>query len=142
MLKEFKEFIARGNVLDMAIGLIMGSAFTAIVNSLVDDLLMPLIAGLTAGVNYEDLVVSVAGADLKIGNLINAIISFIIIAFVLFLIVKSINKLHIKDDTPVEETEKTCPYCKSTIAIEATRCPECTSELEGYHNEHAHVHTN
>ena len=135
MFKEFKEFISRGNVLDMAIGLIMGSAFTAIVTSLVDDLLMPIIAGLTAGVNYEDLVVSVGGADLKIGNLINAIISFIIIAFVLFLIVKSINKLHKKDDAPVEETEKTCPYCKSSIPLEATRCPHCTSKLESYKNE-------
>ena len=134
MFKEFKEFISRGNVLDMAIGLIMGSAFTAIVTSLVDDLLMPIIAGLTAGVNYEDLVVSVGGADLKIGNLINAIISFIIIAFVLFLIVKSINSLHKKDDAPVEETEKTCPYCKSKIDISATRCPNCTSKLENYSN--------
>lgn len=134
MFKEFKEFISRGNVLDMAIGLIMGSAFTAIVTSLVDDLLMPIIAGLTAGVNYEDLVVSIGGATLKIGNLINAIISFVIIAFVLFLIVKSINSLHKKDDAPVEETEKTCPYCKSTIAIDATRCPNCTSKLENYSN--------
>lgn len=134
MFKEFKEFISRGNVLDMAIGLIMGSAFTAIVTSLVDDLLMPIIAGLTAGVNYEDLVVSIGGATLKIGNLINAIISFVIIAFVLFLIVKSINSLHKKDDSPVEETEKTCPYCKSTIAIDATRCPNCTSKLENYSN--------
>lgn len=135
MFKEFKEFISRGNVLDMAIGLIMGSAFTAIVTSLVDDLLMPIIAGLTAGVNYEDLVVSIGGATLKIGNLINAIISFVIIAFVLFLIVKSINSLHKKDDAPVEETEKTCPYCKSKIDINATRCPNCTSKLENYSNE-------
>lgn len=135
MFKEFKEFISRGNVLDMAIGIIMGSAFTAIVTSVVDDLLMPLIAGLTAGVNYEDLVINVAGASLKVGNLINAIISFIIIAFVLFLIVKSINKFHKKDDAPVEETEKTCPYCKSTIAIDATRCPNCTSKLKNYSNE-------
>lgn len=135
MFKEFKEFISRGNVLDMAIGIIMGSAFTAIVTSVVDDLLMPLISGLTAGVNYEDLVINVAGASLKVGNLINAIISFIIIAFVLFLIVKSINKLHKKDDAPVEETEKTCPYCKSKIAIDATRCPNCTSKLENYSNE-------
>lgn len=134
MFKEFKEFISRGNVLDMAIGLIMGSAFTAIVTSLVDDLLMPIIAGLTAGVNYEDLVVNIGGATLKIGNLINAIISFIIIAFVLFLIVKSINSLHKKDDAPVEETEKTCPYCKSKIDINATRCPNCTSKLENYSN--------
>ena len=135
MFKEFKEFIARGNVMDMAIGLIMGSAFTAIVTSVVDDLLMPIISGLTAGVNYEDLVVSVAGADLKIGNLINAIISFIIIAFVMFLIVKSMNKVKKKEEEPAAETEKTCPYCKSTIAIDATRCPNCTSKLENYKNE-------
>ena len=136
MFKEFKEFIARGNVMDMAIGFIMGSAFTAIVTSVVDDLLMPIIAGLTAGVNYEDLVVSVAGADLKIGNLINAIISFIIIAFVMFLIVKSMNTMNKKKkEEPIVETEKTCPYCKSTIAIEATRCPNCTSKLENYSNE-------
>lgn len=134
MFKEFKEFIARGNVMDMAIGLIMGSAFTAIVTSVVDDLLMPIISGLTAGVNYEDLVVSVAGADLKIGNLINAVISFIIIAFVMFLIVKSMNSMHKKKDEPIVETEKTCPYCKSTIDIEATRCPNCTSKLENYAN--------
>ena len=132
MFKEFKEFIARGNVLDMAVGLIMGSAFTAIVNSLVDDLLMPIIAGLTAGVNYEDLVVSIGGATLKIGNLINAIISFIIIAFVLFLIVKAINNFH--KEEAAEETEKTCPYCESKIDIDATRCPECTSKLENYSN--------
>lgn len=135
MFKEFKEFIARGNVLDMAIGIIMGSAFTAIVTSVVDDLLMPIIAGLTAGVNYEDLVINVGGASLKIGNLINAIISFIIIAFVLFLIVKSLNGLHKKKEEPVVETEKTCPYCKSKIDIEATRCPKCTSKLENYSNE-------
>lgn len=134
MFKEFKEFIARGNVMDMAIGLIMGSAFTAIVTSVVDDLLMPIISGLTAGVNYEDLVVSVAGADLKIGNLINAIISFIIIAFVMFLIVRSMNRVNKKKEEPIVETEKTCPYCKSTIDIEATRCPNCTSKLENYVN--------
>ena len=104
MFKEFKEFIARGNVMDMAIGLIMGSAFTAIVTSVVDDLLMPIISGLTAGVNYEDLVVSVAGADLKIGNLINAIISFIIIAFVMFLIVRTMNRVNKKKEEPIVET--------------------------------------
>lgn len=133
MLKEFKEFISRGNVIDMAIGIIMGSAFTAIVKSMVDDLLMPIIAGLTAGVNYEDLVINIGGASLKLGNFINSIISFLIIAFVMFLIVKAINSLHKKEEK--EETTKDCPYCQSEIDIKATRCPHCTSKLENYSNE-------
>lgn len=134
MLKEFKEFITRGNVLDMAIGIIMGSAFTAIVNSVVEDLLMPIISGLTAGVNYEDLVISIGGAQLKLGSFINAVITFLIIAFVLFLMVKSINLFHKKKEEPKEETEKDCPYCKSKIDVNATRCPNCTSKLENYSN--------
>lgn len=134
MLKEFKEFITRGNVLDMAIGIIMGSAFTAIVNSVVEDLLMPIISGLTAGVNYEDLVISIGGAQLKLGSFINAVITFLIIAFVLFLMVKSINLFHKKKEESKEETEKDCPYCKSKIDVNATRCPNCTSKLENYSN--------
>ena len=135
MLKEFKDFITRGNVIDMAIGIIMGSAFTAIVNSMVEDLLMPILAGITSGVNYEDLVINIAGSQIKIGSFINAVITFLIIAFVLFLIVKSMNKLHKKKEEPIVETEKSCPYCKSKIDIEATRCPNCTSKLENYSNE-------
>ena len=134
MLKEFKEFITRGNVIDMAIGIIMGSAFTAIVNSMVEDLLMPILAGITSGVNYEDLVINIAGSQIRIGSFINAVITFLIIAFVLFLIVKSMNKLHKKKEEPIVETEKSCPYCKSKIDIEATRCPNCTSKLENYSN--------
>lgn len=139
MLKEFKNFIEKGNVLDMAVGIIMGTAFTAIVNSVVEDLLMPIITGLTAGVDFQDLVVKVGGATLKFGNLINAIITFIIVAFVLFVILKSLNKIEPVSDKP---TTKQCPYCKSEIPVSATRCPHCTSELEGYNNEHAHVHAN
>lgn len=132
MLKEFKEFIARGNVIDMAIGIIMGSAFTAIVKSMVDDILMPIISGLTAGINYEDIVVNLGGASLKIGNFINAVISFLIIAFVMFMIVKTLNARH--KDEKEEATEKTCPYCQTKIPIEATRCPHCTSKLDNYKN--------
>lgn len=132
MLKEFKEFIARGNVIDMAIGIIMGSAFTAIVKSMVDDILMPIISGLTAGINYEDIVVNIGGASLRVGNFINAVISFLIIAFVMFVIVKTLNSRH-KDDKE-EETDKTCPYCLSKIPLEATRCPHCTSKLDNYKN--------
>lgn len=133
MLKEFKEFIARGNVIDMAIGIIMGSAFTAIVKSLVDDILMPIISGLTAGINYEDIVVNIAGASLKVGNFINAIISFLIIALVMFMIVKALNARHTGEEEE-EVTTKDCPFCKSEIPVEATRCPHCTSKLAEYKN--------
>lgn len=134
MLEEFKKFISKGSVLDMAIGIIMGTAFTAIVNSVVEDLLMPIITGLTAGVDFQKLTVNVAGATLKVGNLINNIITFLIVAFVLFLIMKSFNRN--KKEEVIEDT-KVCPYCKSKIAMDATRCPHCTSELAGYHNENA-----
>ena len=94
---------------------------------------MPVITGLTAGVNYEDVTLNVAGASLKVGNFINAIISFLIISFVMFLIVKFLTSLH-KEEEDEEETTKTCPFCKSEIDIEATRCPQCTSNLEGFKN--------
>lgn len=133
MWKEFKEFISKGNVIDLAIGLIMGSAFTAIVNAVVDGILMPIISGLTAGVDYEDLAVNFFGAKLQIGSVINAVITFLIIALFLFLIVKALNKA--KKEEVVEETTKICPHCKSEIDIEATRCPHCTSKLEGFSEE-------
>lgn len=134
MWKEFKNFIQKGNVLDMAVGIIMGTAFTAIVNSVVEDVLMPIITGLTAGVEFEDLVVNIGGATLKFGNLINAIITFFIIALVLFAILKSMNKIEPVSDEP---TTKECPHCKSEIPASATRCPNCTSVLEGYKNDYA-----
>ncbi|MFO3717853.1 large conductance mechanosensitive channel protein MscL [Anaerococcus sp. ENR1011] len=137
MFKEFKEFIAKGNVLDMAVGIIMGTAFTAIVNSIVEDLLMPIITGLTAGVDFSELNVNIAGAQLRFGNLINAIITFLIISLVMFAIVRTFNRNNkeVEEDT----ASKDCPYCKTSIPVEATRCPHCTSELEGYHNEHANA---
>lgn len=130
MWKEFKDFISKGNVIDMAIGLVMGSAFTAIVNAVVDGVLMPIISGLTAGVDYEDLVFDVFGAKLQVGNVINAIITFLIISLFLFFIVKALNKAQKKEEEEV--TTKTCPYCKSEIDIEASRCPNCTSKLESF----------
>lgn len=133
MWKEFKEFISKGNVIDLAIGLIMGSAFTAIVKAVVDGILMPIISGLTAGVDYEDLTVNFFGAKLQIGSVINAVITFLIISLFLFLIVKALNKA--KKEEVVEETTKVCPHCKSEIDIEATRCPHCTSKLEGFSEE-------
>ncbi|MFO3716469.1 MULTISPECIES: large conductance mechanosensitive channel protein MscL [Anaerococcus] len=138
MFKEFKEFIAKGNVLDMAVGIIMGTAFTAIVNSVVEDLLMPIITGLTAGVDFSELNVNIAGAQLRFGNLINAIITFLIISLVMFSIVKAFNRNNKEENAEAES--KDCPYCKTSIPVEATRCPHCTSELEGYHNEHTHAH--
>ncbi len=133
MWEEFKKFISKGNVIDMAIGLVMGSAFTAIVNAVVDGILMPIISGLTAGVDYEDLAINFFGAKLQIGNVINAIITFLIISSFLFIIVKAINKT--KKEEVVEKTTKICPHCQSEINIKATRCPNCTTKLEGFSEE-------
>ena len=131
-LNEFKEFAMKGNVMDMAVGIIIGGAFTAIVTSLVDDLLSPLI-GLFFKANFDDVVASVAGVDFKVGAFIMAVINFIIVAFVLFCIIKALNKAATIGKKPAEEeapTTKECPFCKTEISIEATRCPNCTSQLE------------
>ena len=128
MIKEFKEFIAKGNVLDLAIGVVIGAAFSAIVSSLVDDIIMPIVGAITAGVDFATLTVNLMGVELGIGLFINAVIKFLIIAFVLFLIVKSFNQFKKKEEAEPEVT-KTCPACKETIHIDATRCPHCTTEL-------------
>lgn len=129
-MKEFKEFAMKGNVMDLAIGMIIGAAFTAIVSALVDNILSPLI-GLLIKVDFNDAAVNVAGVDIMYGAFIMAIINFIIVAFVLFAMIKAMNKLR-KEPEAVEEepTTKVCPFCKSEIPIEATRCPHCTSQLE------------
>lgn len=128
MLKEFKDFALQGNMLDIAVGIVIGGAFTAVVNAIVEYLIMPLVGGLTAGIDFTQLKVSVMGADFPYGRVITSLIQFLVIALVLFFIVKSLNKM--KKEEPVRETTKTCPYCKTAIDIEATRCPNCTSELE------------
>ena len=128
---EFKEFAMKGNVLDMAVGIIVGAAFTAIVTSLVDDILSPII-GLLVRVNFSDLVVNIAGVDLKYGSFIMAVINFLIVAFALFMLIKFMNKAMTLGKKQKEEeapTTKECPYCKSQVPIEATRCPNCTSYL-------------
>ena len=128
---EFKEFAMKGNVLDMAVGIIVGAAFTAIVTSLVDDILSPII-GLLVRVNFSDLVVNIAGVDLKYGSFIMAVINFLIVAFALFMLIKFMNKAMTLGRKQKEEeapTTKECPYCKSQVPIEATRCPNCTSYL-------------
>ena len=149
-MNEFKKFISRGNVIDLAVGVIIGSSFTAIVNSLVNNIITPLITLITGKVSVKDLFVALDGnsyesleaateagaATLGYGLFLQAIIDFIIIAFVIFLMVKGINRIRDigkKEDAPLEEapTTKTCPFCKSEINVEATRCPNCTSQLEG-----------
>ena len=127
---EFKKFILRGNVIDLAVGVIIGAAFQAIVTSLVDDIISPLI-GLIANTDLSAMVATVGDVEIRWGAFITAIINFIIMAFVIFLIVKAINKAAElgKKKEEEEPTTKKCPYCKSEIPVEATRCPHCTSEL-------------
>lgn len=135
-ISEFKKFIMRGNVLDMAVGVIVGGAFTSIVKSLNEDILTPLI-GVFGGTDFSYLTVTLGSGEnapvLTYGNFITAIINFLITAFVIFILVKTINtvndKLSKKEEAVEEVTTKECPFCKSTIAIGATRCPHCTSEL-------------
>ncbi len=131
MIKEFREFIEKGNVLDFAVGVIMAGAFGAIVTSLVDDILMPIIGAATAGIDFKEIVAVVAGVELKIGVFINAIINFLIISFIMFLIVKSFNKMKssVVKEEEVAPATKECPYCKTDVHVDATRCPHCTSEL-------------
>lgn len=145
---EFKKFIMRGNVIDLAVGVIVGGAFQAIVKSLVDDVVMPVISLATKGINFADLFIALDGgeyatlaaaqeagaATLNYGNFISAILNFLIMAFVVFLLVKGINAVAEKskkkeEEAPAEPTTKECPYCKSEIAIGATKCPNCTSDL-------------
>ncbi len=131
VIKEFKDFIARGNVTDMAVGIIIGGAFTAIVNSLVNDILTPLLGVITGGLDFASLNFSVGDAQICYGAFISAVINFLLVALVLFLLIKAINKLHVKkEEAPAAPTTKICPFCKSEISIEATRCPHCTSDLK------------
>lgn len=132
-LNEFKKFIARGNVMDMAVGIIIGGAFTTIVNSLVNDIINPLL-GLFGGMNFDQLQWNITGdVVLYYGKFITAIINFLIMALVIFVLIRIINKagekFAKKDEKPAAPTTKKCPYCKSEIALDATRCPHCTSQL-------------
>lgn len=128
--REFKEFAMRGSVIDLAVGVIVGGAFQKIVNSLVTDIISPIL-GLFAKENFNGLSLNIMGVSIQYGSFITEVINFIIMAFVIFVMVKTLNKLaslHKKDDE--EETEKKCPYCMSEIDINATRCPYCTSILD------------
>lgn len=148
MLEEFKKFAMRGNVVDMAVGIIIGGAFGTIVKSLVADVIMPPVGLLLGGVDFSDLFITLkqgatagpygtlaiaqeAGAvTISYGIFINAVISFLIVAFAVFLLIKGINNMQTEEqEVAADPTEKECPYCLSSIAIKATRCPNCTSEL-------------
>jgi large conductance mechanosensitive channel len=130
MLNEFKTFIMRGNVMDLAVGVIIGGAFGKIISSLVSDILMPLIGLVIGGIDFSALAFTLGSAKVTYGNFINNLIDFFIIAVVIFLMVKGVNSLQ-KKPAPVvaEPTTRECPHCFSIISIKATRCPNCTSEL-------------
>ena len=149
MLKEFKEFALKGNIIDMAIGVIIGGALQKIVSSLVNDIIMPTLAIFTGKVDFSDLVFTVGNSSIKYGSFITTIVDFLIIAFSIFIAIRTINKLNDKakenldkvshknkifkknkaKDTVEEPTTKVCPFCFSEINIKATRCPHCTSDL-------------
>ena len=132
LFQDFKKFCSRGNILELATGVMIGGAFTAIVNSLVGDIINPLI-GLFFNADFSDVVIQIGDVGIGVGAFLNAIINFLIVAFVLFLTIKAINMLHKKPaEEPKEPTTKKCPYCQSEIAIKAVRCPHCTSKLEGF----------
>ncbi|MCL2352229.1 MAG: large conductance mechanosensitive channel protein MscL [Firmicutes bacterium] len=129
---EFKEFALRGNVMNLAVAVIIGAAFQAIVTSLTTNILSPII-GLFVGKNFDALKVTVRGADLLYGAFITSVISFIILAFVVFLMVKLVNRIMSVDkkpETPQTPATRECPYCMTQISVKATRCPACTSLLE------------
>ncbi len=136
LIKEFKEFITRGNAMSMAVGVIIGGAFTAIVTSLNEDIITPIL-GIFGGVDFSALSVKLGSGEnapvLGYGNFITAVINFLITALVIFLIVKALNTMSEKmkkQEEAAPATTKTCPYCQSEIPIKATRCPQCTSELK------------
>ncbi len=135
-VQEFKEFILRGNVMDLAVGIIIGGAFTAIVTSLNNDIISPIL-GIFGGVDFSELKVTLgSGANapaLMYGNFITAIINFLIIALVIFCLIKGVNKVMTvgkkDEEEAIQITTKVCPFCKSEIPVGATKCPNCTSEL-------------
>ena len=145
MWKEFKQFVMRGNVFDLAVGIIIGTAFLKIVTSFVNDIIMPPIGRLLGPINFSDLFINLSGgtyeslakaqeagaATINYGLFINTLIDFLIVALVVFLLIKQVNRLMVKPvEAPKAPTTKECPYCFSTIPLKATRCPNCTSELK------------
>lgn len=144
MLKEFKEFAMRGNVVDMAVGIIIGAAFGKIVSSFVNDIIMPPIGVLLGGVDFSNIFINLSGgaygslaaaqeagaATINVGVFINTVLDFVIVAFAIFFVIRNMNKLKRQEEAPAPEpTTKDCPRCLSSIPIKATRCAHCTSEL-------------
>ena len=151
LLNEFKKFAVQGNMLDMAVGMIIGAAFKDIVNSVVNDLIMPVVSMFTGKVDFTNMFIALDGntyatledakaatSVIAYGQFITQVINFVILAFVIFMMVRAVNKVRTAAEkpaeapapaAPAEPTEKTCPFCQSTISIKATRCPHCTSEL-------------
>lgn len=141
MLKEFKEFALKGNMIDLAIGVIIGGAFSKIVTSLVNDIIMPILSLFTGKLDFTNLFISLNGqkyatlaeaqtagaSTINYGSFLTGVINFLIVAFVIFIVVKQLSRLHKQPEEIVNK--KTCPFCKTKIDIEATRCPHCTSEL-------------
>jgi large conductance mechanosensitive channel len=128
MLKEFREFAMRGNVMDLAIAVIIGGAFGKIITSLVNDVLMPLIGLVLGGVNFSELSFTFRDAVIKWGAFVQSVIDFVIVAFVIFMIVRTMNRFK-KPEPVAAPTTKDCPHCFTAIPIKATRCPNCTSQL-------------
>lgn len=131
---EFKTFIMRGNVLDLAVGVIIGAAFQAIVTSLTTDIISPIL-GLFGGMNFDQYALTIGDVSIDYGKFLTAVINFIIMAFVIFLMVKLVNKIMAigkkpeEPEEPAEPTTKICPFCQSEISIKATKCPHCTSNI-------------
>ena len=143
MFKEFKEFAMRGNVIDMAVGIVIGAAFGKIVTSFVGDILMPPLGLLLGKVDFSNLFVSLSGqsypslaaakaagaATLNYGLFLNTVLDFVIVAFAIFLLIRQVNRFTRKPEAPAPPSTKECPFCVSAVALKATRCPHCTSEL-------------
>lgn len=150
MLKEFKEFATKGNIMDLAVGVVIGGAFQSIIASLVNDIIMPAISILTGKVDFSDMVFTVGNASIKYGNFITAIVNFLIIAFSIFIVINYLNNLNRKmeaislgqveklnkklgktkkEEPVVEPTVKICPFCYSEIPYKATKCAHCTSDI-------------
>lgn len=140
-LEEFKKFALKGNMIDLAVGMIIGSAFTGIVGSLVNDIFMPLLSLLTGRIDFNNLRIVLgsgdAAATVNYGTFITEVINFLMISLAVFIVIRQINKLqHIgKKEEEKEAAEKECPYCKTEISIHAVRCPHCTSVLDGTENQ-------
>jgi len=130
-IEEFKEFASQGNVMDMAVGVIIATAFTAIVTSLVNDIVMPIIAVVCGGMDYQSITIPLGstGNAITLGNFISAIINFLLIALVLFFMIKAITKAQKVTGTASDDETPTCPFCQEEVSADATRCPHCTSEI-------------